>query len=57
MRRVRRVGRVLRCRRDVVDVDVDVLVGIGVVVVVGNVVDANRFTVIGLFVTCAVLPA
>ena len=56
MRRVRRVGRVLRCRRDVVDVDVDVLVGIGVVVV-GNVVDANRFTVIGLFVTCAVLPA
>ena len=48
MRRVRRVGRVLRCRRDVVEV---------VVVVVGNVVDANRFTVIGLFVTCAVLPA
>ena len=47
MRRVRRVGRVLRCRRDVVEV----------VVVVGNVDDANRFTVMGLFVTCAVLPA
>ena len=63
VRRVRRVGRVLLCRR--VDVDVVVLVSIVVnlvvvevvVVVVDNVVEANRFSVIGLFVTCTVLPA
>ena len=61
VRRVRRVGRVLLCRRVVVDVLVEVLVAmvvnVVVVVVDDSVVGANRFSVIGLFVTCAVLPA
>ena len=57
VRRVRRVGRVLLCRRVVVDVLVVIVVNLVVVVVDDSVVGANRFSVIGLFVTCAVLPA
>ena len=57
VRRVRRVGRVLLCRRVVVDVLVVIVVNLVVVVVDDSVVGANRFFVIGLFVTCTVLPA
>jgi len=57
VRRVRRVGRVLLCRRVVVDVLVVIVVNLVVVVVDDSVVGANRFSVIGLFVTCTVLPA